>query len=117
MTDEDRHNTQQIDRVARMMAGRAIALRSKARAAATLTAPKATTQARRIVDKIMPGVVATVESRLSHDLASDTPLVITEITFPVHHPRAHELGQALGTLTGVQNVAPGVGRRTVVRKR
>jgi hypothetical protein len=47
-----------------------------------LTVPVATRQARKIVDAAMPGVNATVESRFGHDLDTDTPTVITTITFP-----------------------------------
>lgn len=50
--------------------------------AKSLTIKQATSQTRRHVDRIMPGVGATVDSRLSHDLASDTPTIITVITFP-----------------------------------
>lgn len=58
---------------------------TKTKAPALLTVPQATKQARRHVDRLMPGVMATVESKLSHDLATDTPLVITTVTFPRNH--------------------------------
>lgn len=57
---------------------------TKTKAPKLLTIPQATTQARRHVDRIMPGALATVESRLSHDLDTDTPLVITTVTFPAN---------------------------------
>lgn len=47
-----------------------------------LTVSQATRDARRVVDATMPGVNATVESRFGHDLATDTPTVVTTITFP-----------------------------------
>jgi len=47
-----------------------------------LTIQQATREARRLVDRIMPGVGATVESRGSWNLDTDTPLMITHITFP-----------------------------------
>lgn len=47
-----------------------------------LTVPKATTQARRIVDKVMPGVMATVDSRTSWDMDTDAQVIITTVTFP-----------------------------------
>jgi len=42
---------------------------------------KATREARAIVDKMMPGAGATVESKLSYDLAADVSTVVTTITF------------------------------------
>ena len=67
-----------------------------------LTIQKATSQARRHVDKLMPGVLATVESRLSHDLETDTPLVITTVTFPANMAATSKtaLSLALATLAG-----------------
>jgi len=47
-----------------------------------LTVSKATRQARTIVDQVMPGVMATVESKPSWDLATDVETVTTTITFP-----------------------------------
>lgn len=47
-----------------------------------LTVPQASREARRITDKLMPGQGVTVESRRSHDLATDTPTIITYITYP-----------------------------------
>jgi len=67
---------------------------------ALLSVTKATTQARRIVDKFIPGVMATVESRLSHDLDADVPIVITTITFPADRQGCGELSSALTALPG-----------------
>lgn len=55
----------------------------------------ATRQARKHVDRIMPAVGATVESRLGHDLETDTPTIITTITFPQDADGASLLGTAL----------------------
>jgi len=83
-----------------------------------LTVVKATSQARRYVDKLMPGVIATVESKLSHDLTTDTPTVITTITFPRTHHNRMGLKLALGTLDGVRKVdGLEFGRITVERSR
>lgn len=54
----------------------------KVRKPAGLTVSKATQQARQVVDKVMPGVMATVDSRGSWDMATDTHVIITTITFP-----------------------------------
>jgi hypothetical protein len=69
--------------------------------AALLSVTKATSQARRHVDKLMPGVLATVESKLSHDLDADTRLVVTTVTFPDGHLDRVALGTALRALPGV----------------
>lgn len=69
------------------------AARNANRKAAGLTVPKATADARKIVNRVMPGVNTTVESKLSHDLATDTPTVITTVTFPAN--QAGRTGAAL----------------------
>lgn len=53
-----------------------------------LTRTKATTQARKIVDKVMPGAGATVDSRTSADPATLEATVVTTITFPRGHDSA-----------------------------
>jgi hypothetical protein len=63
-----------------------------------LTPVKATRQARNIVQKIMPDAFATVESRLSHDLTVNVPLIITTVTFPQGHAARHSLGDALAAM-------------------
>jgi hypothetical protein len=65
-----------------------------------LTVPVATRQARKIVDAVMPGVMATVESRLSHDLTTDTPTVVTTVTFPANIDQSARV--ALGVALRVQ---------------
>lgn len=62
---------------------------------AQLTITKATSQARRIVDRVMPGVMATVESKHSWDAASDRQTVVTTITFPANAYAANNLALAL----------------------
>jgi hypothetical protein len=66
-----------------------------------LTVPQATSQARKHVNKLMPGVMATVESKLSHDLATDTPTVVTTVTLPAGHVNAGPLSSALRSLPGI----------------
>ena len=68
-----------------------------------LTIPVATRQARAIVDRAMPGVGATVESKHSHDPATDTPTVTTTITSPAG-VAPHALTRELNMLAGVQQV-------------
>jgi len=82
-----------------------------------LTVVKATSQARRYVDKLMPGVIATVESKLSHDLATDTPIVITTITFPRAHAARHVLVVNLNTLSGVRGSSDSDCRIEITRAR
>ncbi len=64
-----------------------------------LTVPVATRQARKIVDAVMPGVMATVESKLSYDLDGVTPTVVTTVTFPAGHPNALALFSDLSYLS------------------
>lgn len=60
-----------------------------------LTVTQATSQARRHVDRIMPGVMATVDSRTSYDMKADVPIVITTVTFPRNALGANDLALAL----------------------
>lgn len=94
----------------------ALAVRSRKPKTLALSVALATRQARKHVDAIMPGVMATVESKLSHDLTTDTPTVVTTITFPFAHVRAYDLGVALESLPK-SKVAPGSGRYTITRTR
>lgn len=86
-----------------------------------LTVQQATKQARRHVDKLMPGVMATVESKLSHDLDTDTPTVITTVTFPaeVGDGTIDRLAAHLSTLTGYREgpSTQGPARITITRAR
>lgn len=63
-----------------------------------LTITKATAQARRLVDKLMPGVGTTVESKGSWDLDTDTAIMITTVTFPANDIRGMDLYNALCAL-------------------
>lgn len=77
------------------------AVKSKARnQITTLTVTKATSQARRHVDKLMPGVGATVDSRGSWDMESDRQVIITTITFPASQLAADLLTIELLALPG-----------------
>jgi hypothetical protein len=82
-----------------------------------LTITKATTQARRHVDSLMPGVLATVESKGSWDLATDTRLIVTTITFPKGHPARHCLVKSLALgLSGYVKSIDDSARIVVTRK-
>jgi len=85
--------------------------------AKSLTIKQATSQARRHVDRIMPGVGATVDSRLSHDLASDTPTIITMITFPEHHAAGVALMDALDVNLNPIAITAGSASVTITRTR
>jgi hypothetical protein len=92
-------------------------VKSRARKQDTsLTVTKATSQARRHVDAIMPGVMATVESRYSYDLDTNTSLVITTITFPATDYSA-DLIAALKTLADVRSVQAFAARAVITRTR
>lgn len=80
-----------------------------------LTIPVATRQARAIVDRVMPGVMATVESRSSHDLQADVPIVITTVTFPRMHDGISDLRAALHSLTGIRDIKTECSSITITR--
>lgn len=90
---------------------------ANAKPAKLLTAPQATRQVRRHVDRIMPGVMATVESKLSHDLATDTPTVITTVTFPRGHMAGMDLYSALTTIPHRGSIAVSAESFTITRAR
>lgn len=80
--------------------GRTVKSRAR-KLGAGLTVAKATREARRVVDKVMPDANATVNSCFGHDLATDTPTVVTTITFPKSGARAVlNLDSQLYRLTG-----------------
>lgn len=85
--------------------------------AAALTITKATNQARRHVDKILPNTMSTVESRGSWDLEADVALMVTTITFPGGHPNRALLATALHSLAGSVKVELFDTRITLVRTR
>ncbi len=72
------------------------AAKRASRKPAGLTVVKATREARRIVDATMPGVGATVDSRLSALTdGSLTPVIVTTITFSDNERSAVLLADAL----------------------
>lgn len=82
-----------------------------------LTVTLATSQARKHVNAIMPDVLATVDSKLSHDLATDTPIVITTVTFPRGHEGISDLRAALHSLPGIRDIRTESSRITITRTR
>lgn len=80
-----------------------------------LTVTQATSQARRHVDRIMPGVMATVDSRTSYDLKADVPIVITTVTFPHMHAGISDLRAALHALPGMRDFKTESARMTFTR--
>lgn len=90
---------------------------TKTKKPALLTITKATSQARRHVDRIMPGVMATVDSRLSHDLDTDTPIVVTTVTFPRMHDGISDLRAALHALSGIRDCRTETARIVITRTR
>jgi hypothetical protein len=77
-------------------------VKSTARKLATgLTVQKATRDARRIIEQVMPGVGVTVTSRISWDFDSDRQTVVTTITHPTDHAGAFALWAALFALPNV----------------
>lgn len=114
MLTEDQRNAQAIDDMAHKPAKKAVAMRKPA----MLTVSQATNQARRHVNKIMPGVMATVESKLSHDLATDTPTVITTVTFPRQAGgEVARLSAHLATLAGRTNLVAADSSIVITRAR
>lgn len=80
-----------------------------------LTISKATAQARRLVDKIMPGAMATVESKRSYDLAADRATIVTTITHPVHPSGSLMLYVKLQKTEGLRKVEQFPNRTIVTR--
>jgi hypothetical protein len=71
-------------------------VKSTARKLATgLTVQKATRDARRIVEQVMPGVGVTIDSRIGWDLDADRETVVTTITYPRDHAARHLLVKTL----------------------
>lgn len=73
-------------------------VKSRASKPAGLTIAKATAQARRIAANVMPGELVTVDSRRSHDLPTDTALIVTTVTFPSGNPNGPALYSELSYL-------------------
>lgn len=89
----------------------------KTKTPALLTVTQATTQARRMVTKTTTAQTVTVESRLSHDLAMDVPIVITTITFPASDLTAEALHEAAADLSGYLRTVRDSSRLVIVRAR
>lgn len=81
-----------------------------------LTRAAATTQAAGRVRQLMPGELVTVQTRGSWDLATNTPLMITTITYPPSHPAALDARAALMRLKGVRDVEISNGYMSIVRE-
>jgi len=82
-----------------------------------LTIQQATREARRLVDKTIPGVGATVESRGSWDSKTDTMLMITTITFPRNQYGVTGLDLLIAALPGFVSRVRCDSSITVTRKR
>lgn len=82
-----------------------------------LTIPVATRQARKHVDAIMPGVLATVESKDSFDLDTNTALVVTTVTFPRDHIARMDLQVALSRPLDGRRIESFPDRIVITRKR
>jgi hypothetical protein len=82
-----------------------------------LTVALATRQARKIVDKMMPGTVVNIDSRLSYDTATGTDTVITTVMFPRGHAEALMLRCVLATLPGHLSETSADSSIVITRKR
>lgn len=94
------------------------AVNSKARKQSLgLTVPQATREARRIVDQVMPGVGATVESRGSADPATLERVIVTTVTFPANHAATAKslLPFRLSGLLGVMRMVDADSSITITR--
>lgn len=97
-----------------------MALKVKSRAPkmpAPRSIPVATRQARQIVDRIIPGVGATVESR-STATADLDPIMVTTITIPAETTRTNRLELLAGlTALGAEVAIHESSRIVITRKR
>jgi hypothetical protein len=82
-----------------------------------LSITQATSQARRHVNKLMPGVMVTVESKGTADPATLAPIMRTVVTFPHMHPAISELRAALHSLPGIRDIRTDSTRITITRSR
>lgn len=82
-----------------------------------LTVSRATTQARKIVDAVMPGVFATADSRSTWDIATDQQVIVTTVTFPRNELRGYSLYTALLALPGqLASIRVGSASYVITRK-
>lgn len=89
----------------------------KTKTSAPLTVQQATRQARKHVDALMPGVMATVDSTGTADPQTLAPLMRTVVTFPEHQQGAVELAARLGNLPGVVSKRVAGSSITIIRER
>lgn len=82
-----------------------------------LSITQATSQARKHVDALMPGVMATVDSNLTADQVTLAPIVRTVVTFPHMHAAVSELRAALHSLSGIRDIRTESTRITITRTR
>ena len=84
-----------------------------------LTTSKATSQAASRVRQLMAGALITAQSRASWDLATDTQLVVTTVTYPAElSARAVDARAALMRMAGVRKVeiSGAAGYMTITRE-
>jgi hypothetical protein len=89
----------------------------KTKTPTALTVQQATRQARRHVDALMPGVMATVDSNLTADPVTYASIVRTVVTFPHMHAAISELRAALHSLPGIRDIRTDSTRITITRTR
>ncbi len=82
-----------------------------------LTVQRATGQVRRITDAVMAGALATVSTRLTHDLSTDTPLAVTTVFYPAGHSGEVLLGMRALRLKGVLKIDGDNSRLVITRDR
>jgi hypothetical protein len=80
-----------------------------------LSITQATRQARKHVDALMPGVLATVESKGTADPVTLAPIMRTVVTFPHMHAAVSELRAALHSLPGIRDIRTESTRITITR--
>lgn len=82
-----------------------------------LTITKATSQARRLVSAAMAGSMTSVSSRLSHDLDTDTPLMVTVVSYPAGHAGETLLAISAMRLKGAVKIDGETSRLVITRDR
>lgn len=84
----------------------------------SLTTSTATSQAAGRVRQLMPGELVTANTARSHDLVTDTPLLVTTVTYPAGHPAAVDARAALMRMPAVRKVeiVGATGYMTIVRE-
>ena len=92
------------------------AARAANRKPAGLTVPQATRQARKIVDAVMPGAFATVDSKMGWDAGQDVQVVVTTVTFPAGQGGRTGAALLLADLPGYVSRRVGDSSITITRK-